>query len=288
MTTGCCEPRQAGSQDTRVETERRSGTVTAACSAITSAHPVYGGIRSTADGRASPARRQDRHNSRFGYGHAQRRQDRGEDRQTATRSQPHRQPGEGEDPRVSTYTSSPCPTPPRTRRPRRRYWRTLCSAVSAVRVSRRPTYSGPLLRRASGLFALPRPSSVFSRSDYRRRQRHSRRDPPPLRPSPHSSIPAGWQLRPAPARPRPVPAPRAPAPPPRRAILSSRGGACSSRARCRSPSSALAVDQPPGPAQSGARRRCAAADARTCSPDTSASPRSASSAIASLTASGGI
>ncbi len=56
MTTGCCEPRQAGSQDTRVETERRSGTVTAACSAHTSAHPVYGGIRSTADGHASPVR----------------------------------------------------------------------------------------------------------------------------------------------------------------------------------------------------------------------------------------
>jgi len=119
MTTGCCEPRQAGSQDTRVETERRRGPYQRLVvrshrpARRTQAPPCttgQGKNRAAPVSRQRPADREPPRTRRH--------------RRTGQRTgRPPRGPGHphdrtrAKDLSVSTYISSPCRTPPRIRPP---------------------------------------------------------------------------------------------------------------------------------------------------------------------------
>ena len=195
MTTGCCEPRQAGSQDTRVETERRRGPYQRLVvrshrpARRTQAPPCttgQGKNRAAPVSRQRPADREPPRTRRH--------------RRTGQRTgRPPRGPGHPHDRTrekdlsVSTYISSPCPTPPRIRPPAppllvfphpAALWR--------PPDSRRTTPPRPATPPRIPFSASPSRIRAFCASDSRRGRRHSRRTKRPLRQTPRLSFQPGW------------------------------------------------------------------------------------------------
>lgn len=187
MTTGYCEPRQAGSQDTRVETARRSQTLARGVvrSRLITHTPEACGYPAQKAGEANGQRKDrptDKTRQGSGRGPAEHHEDTtgqptGRGRRTPsldpyliTVSYPAANPAQT--PTVTGLPSVPRPPP---------------SPVSRPTCARRPHTPPPMPH-----FAWPSRLRAFSRSGSRRGKHRSRRTNRPLRPRPGSSFQPGW------------------------------------------------------------------------------------------------